>query len=62
VRRFNNDSNENPYDFLIQGTGIQTFFDSDGDGAFDNFDIDDDNDGIRCYREANAANGPKSNL
>jgi hypothetical protein len=42
----NNDSNENPYDFFIQGTGIQTFFDSDGDGVYDNFDIDDDNDGI----------------
>ncbi|MBX9806497.1 MAG: choice-of-anchor D domain-containing protein, partial [Flavobacteriaceae bacterium] len=42
----NNDSNENPYDFAIQGTGIQTFFDSDGDGVYDNFDVDDDNDGI----------------
>ena len=42
----NDDSNENPYDFSIQGTGTQTFFDSDGDGVFDNIDIDDDNDGI----------------
>ena len=42
----NNDSNENPYNFSIKGTGIQTFFDSDGDSVYDNFDIDDDNDGI----------------
>jgi hypothetical protein len=58
----NNDSNENPYDFYIQGTGIQTFFDSDGDGIYDNFDIDDDNDGILDTTEeanCNSANGPK---
>jgi hypothetical protein len=42
----NNDTDENPYDFAIQGTGTQTFFDSDGDGIYDNVDIDDDNDGI----------------
>ncbi|MGO4822428.1 MULTISPECIES: LamG-like jellyroll fold domain-containing protein [unclassified Flavobacterium] len=42
----NNDSNENPYTFKIKGIGIQTFYDSDGDGIFDNIDIDDDNDGI----------------
>jgi hypothetical protein len=60
----NNDTNENPYDFFIQGAGIQTFFDSDGDGVFDNFDIDDDNDGILdATEEANcdAANGNKAN-
>jgi hypothetical protein len=58
----NNDSNENPYDFFIQGTGIQTFFDSDGDGIYDNFDIDDDNDGILDATEeanCNSANGTK---
>ncbi|MFV8322475.1 choice-of-anchor D domain-containing protein [Flavobacterium sp. LS2R12] len=58
----NNDSNENPYDFSIQGTGIQTFFDSDGDGVYDNFDIDDDNDGILDATEelnCNNANGRK---
>jgi hypothetical protein len=58
----NNDSDENPYDFSIQGTGIQTFFDSDGDGVYDNFDIDDDNDGILDATEeanCNSANGHK---
>jgi hypothetical protein len=47
----NNDPNEAPYTFTIQGTGIQTFFDSDGDGVYDNVDIDDDNDGIRDITE-----------
>lgn len=58
----NDDSNENPYDFSIQGTGIQTFFDSDGDGVYDNFDIDDDNDGILDATEevnCNNSNGRK---
>jgi hypothetical protein len=58
----NNDSNENPYDLSIQGTGIQTFFDSDGDGVYDNFDIDDDNDGILDATEevnCNSSNGHK---
>ena len=60
----NNDSNENPYDFAIMGNASQTFFDSDGDGIFDNIDIDDDNDGIRDTIEetsCNNANGPKVN-
>ncbi|MCW2119530.1 LamG-like jellyroll fold domain-containing protein [Flavobacterium sp. 7A] len=58
----NNDLNENPYNFDIQGTGIQSFFDSDGDGVYDNFDIDDDNDGILDITEennCNSVNGPK---
>lgn len=58
----NNDSDENPYDYSIQGNGIQTFFDSDGDGVYDNFDIDDDNDGILDTTEevnCNNANGHK---
>ncbi len=58
----NNDANENPYDFSIQGTGIQTFYDSDGDGVYDNFDIDDDNDGIQDATEeanCNSSNGHK---
>ncbi|MFV8372501.1 choice-of-anchor D domain-containing protein [Flavobacterium sp. LB2P74] len=58
----NDDSNENPYDFSIQGTGIQTFYDSDGDGVYDNFDIDDDNDGILDATEevnCNSSNGRK---
>jgi hypothetical protein len=47
----NNDPNEAPYTFSIQGTGIQTFFDSDEDVVYDNVDIDDDNDGIRDITE-----------
>ncbi|TRX39681.1 LamG-like jellyroll fold domain-containing protein [Flavobacterium restrictum] len=47
----NDDSNEGTYDFKIQGTGIQTFYDSDGDGIYDNVDIDDDNDGIKDVTE-----------
>lgn len=58
----NNDSDENPYNFSIKGTGIQTFFDSDGDGVYDNLDIDDDNDGILDATEeinCNNSNGRK---
>ena len=58
----NNDPNEAPYTFSIQGSGIQTFFDSDGDGVYDNVDIDDDNDGIRDITEevnCNNSNGTK---
>ncbi|MDO8317423.1 MAG: choice-of-anchor D domain-containing protein, partial [Flavobacterium sp.] len=43
----NTDTNENPYTFVLQGIGTQTFFDSDEDGILDNIDIDDDNDGIK---------------
>ncbi|MFN8274431.1 MAG: choice-of-anchor D domain-containing protein [Flavobacteriaceae bacterium] len=39
----NNDSDENPYNFAIQGTGL---LDNDGDGIENNTDQDDDNDGI----------------
>lgn len=39
----NNDSDENPYNFAIQGTGLM---DNDGDGIENNADQDDDNDGI----------------
>jgi len=35
-----------PYNFRISGTSIQAFFDTDGDGVFNNADADDDNDGI----------------
>jgi hypothetical protein len=44
----NNDpgSGKNPYNFTIQGTGIQAFLDKDSDGVLDNSDRDDDNDGI----------------
>lgn len=60
----NNDSNEGTYDFAIEGIGIQTFYDSDGDGVNDNLDIDDDNDGIKDATEesnCNLAGGSKSN-
>ena len=54
----NNDSglNKNPYNFSLQGTGTTAFFDSDGDGIFDNVDIDDDNDGILDTSEENYCN------
>jgi hypothetical protein len=39
----NNDSDENPYTFGIQGTGL---LDNDGDGIDNSVDQDDDNDGI----------------
>lgn len=42
----NNDSDEGSYQFDIEARSEQNFFDSDGDGVFDNIDIDDDNDGI----------------
>lgn len=41
-----NDTDENPYKFAIAGLGVQTYADTDYDGITDNFDIDDDNDGI----------------
>lgn len=40
------DGDENPYNFAITGLGVQTYYDTDRDGITDNFDIDDDNDGI----------------
>ncbi len=42
----NNDGDEAIYNFDIQARSEQNFFDSDGDGVYDNIDIDDDNDGI----------------
>ncbi|MDD2986533.1 choice-of-anchor D domain-containing protein [Flavobacterium sp.] len=35
-----------PYTFRISGVSIQAFYDTDGDGIFNNADADDDNDGI----------------
>ncbi|RXP49318.1 choice-of-anchor D domain-containing protein [Lutibacter sp. HS1-25] len=43
----NNDFDESSYQFDVKITGEQVFFDSDGDGIYDNVDIDDDNDGIK---------------
>ena len=42
----NDDSDENPYTFIIHARATESFFDSDGDGVYDDRDIDDDNDGI----------------
>jgi len=60
----NNDSDETVYNFDIQAEAEQNFFDSDGDGVFDNIDIDDDNDGILDTIEENScevANGNSVN-
>ncbi|WP_281298411.1 choice-of-anchor D domain-containing protein [Flavobacterium limnophilum] len=64
VTILSDDLNEATYDFAIQGFGIQTYYDSDGDGVDDNVDIDDDNDGILDATEetnCNLSNGTKSN-
>ena len=45
----NDDSDENPYDFSIQGNGLS---DNDGDGDPDISDPDDDNDGLSDDDEA----------
>lgn len=50
----NDDPNENPYNFTISAEATISFFDSDGDGVFDNEDIDDDNDGIPDSYEESA--------
>ena len=51
----NDDGDENPYNFDIQGTGLPDF---DGDGVEDDVDLDDDNDGIPDTVEiANAGGG-----
>lgn len=50
----NNDSNEAPYNFIVEGFGEQTFPDTDGDGIPDNADIDDDNDGLPDEYEQNS--------
>ncbi|WP_299526967.1 choice-of-anchor D domain-containing protein [Winogradskyella sp.] len=42
----NNDTDESNFQFTIQASVVESFFDSDGDGVLDNVDIDDDNDGI----------------
>jgi len=58
----NNDTNENPYDFVIGGVGLQTFIDTDGDGVTNDIDIDDDNDGIPdTVEQDNCAANPVSN-
>lgn len=59
-----NSDDVSPFLFDITGKGIQTFYDSDNDGIFDNIDIDDDNDGIKDNVEesnCNSLNGNKVN-
>ena len=46
VSLYSDDPDENPYTFLVEGEGAQTFPDTDGDGVPDNIDQDDDNDGL----------------
>ncbi len=48
---YNNDSDESSYTFAVIAGAQQNFFDSDGDGIYDNVDIDDDNDGIQDNEE-----------
>ncbi len=42
----NNDPLKSSFTFAVTGLGVRAYVDSDGDGVSDNFDIDDDNDGI----------------
>lgn len=59
----NTDSDENPYTFAVQGSGIQTFIDTDGDAVTNDVDIDDDNDGIPdTIEQDNCAANPVSNV
>ncbi|MBS7787485.1 choice-of-anchor D domain-containing protein [Flavobacterium sp. CYK-55] len=55
----NNDpgASKNPYTFAITGTGLQAFSDTDGDGAYNHLDSDDDNDGIPDNVEQSYASG-----
>ncbi|KAA5820903.1 choice-of-anchor D domain-containing protein [Algibacter amylolyticus] len=45
---------EDNYTFYIQGQGVKSFQDTDGDGVPDNIDGDDDNDGLLDSTEDNA--------
>ncbi|MBU2525713.1 MAG: choice-of-anchor D domain-containing protein [Bacteroidetes bacterium] len=59
----NDDTDENPYTFVVNGSGIQTFIDTDGDGVTNDIDIDDDNDGIPdTVEQDNCAANPVSNI
>ena len=51
----NDDTDENPYDFAIQGTGG---VDTDGDGDPDVTDPDDDNDGVDDSTEGSDGTNP----
>gem|GEM_PF-5656988 len=54
----NNDSNENPYNFAIQGTGTDP--DTDSDGVTNSIDTDDDNDGVLDTSDAFPLNATES--
>ncbi|MEP5338361.1 MAG: LamG-like jellyroll fold domain-containing protein [Algibacter sp.] len=48
------DTDEASYQINLAAEGDKVFFDSDGDGVYDDVDIDDDNDGIKDSDEENA--------
>ncbi|MEP1488070.1 MAG: choice-of-anchor D domain-containing protein [Algibacter sp.] len=48
------DTGEETYTINLSALGAKVFFDSDGDGVYDDVDIDDDNDGIKDSDEENA--------
>tara|TARA_R110002049_G_scaffold302258_1_gene494989 strand:- start:60966 stop:66419 length:5454 start_codon:yes stop_codon:yes gene_type:complete len=47
------DSDEATYQINLKAEGSKVFYDSDGDGVYDDVDIDDDNDGIIDSNEEN---------
>ncbi|WP_055444311.1 GEVED domain-containing protein [Lacinutrix himadriensis] len=61
VSILSNDPDENPFTFVVEGEGAQTFPDTDGDGVPDNIDIDDDNDGLTdTYESITCASYPNA--
>ena len=58
----NNDTSEATYQFDVSARAEQNFFDSDGDGVFDNVDIDDDNDGITDSEEELACKNSSTSI
>jgi hypothetical protein len=63
VSILNNDpgAGKNPFTFRVQGEGKIEFNDTDGDGVFDYYDLDDDNDGIPDSIEQNEASASSNN-
>ena len=54
------DSDESSYQINIKALGGKIFYDSDGDGVYDDVDIDDDNDGIPDSDEEMSCNSSSS--